>query len=90
MTDEIKVGSRVKNDKFGNGTATRVHSWIVKFDKYEFHKSHFPDELTLIPNTVLVELSVADAVNLAGWARDIGKDKVSIACKKALDERKGK
>jgi hypothetical protein len=95
MSDEIKVGSRVRHESYGGGLVLDSKKF-VKFDQFVSVSVVADKDLTLIPDTVLVELSVEDAKYLRGFfcvdinGTDGAHNRLYTACKKALDEREGK
>jgi hypothetical protein len=104
MTDEIKAGQKWKN----NGSSrSALEVRFVDDDGSVFVRWNdssssvmTPNGLrryhTLIPNTVLVELSVEDAKDLRGSlcveinGTNGAHNRLYTACAKALDEREGK
>jgi hypothetical protein len=92
MTDEIKVGSRVRHESYGGGLVLDSKKF-VKFDQFVSVSVVADKDLTLIPDTVLVELSVEAAEMLFCLYRGSFTPltlEIANALKKALDERTGK
>jgi hypothetical protein len=98
MTDEIKVGQKWRHNRENTVIEIRFiddngyvmakwpdgKSWSVQSDL--LRTNH-----TLIPDTVLVELSVNTVKAIAEMGLgDPNGNEIVKACKKALDEREGK
>jgi hypothetical protein len=104
MTDEIKVGSRVRHETGGDGTVVSNPTVLVAWDNENGGRiATLRDKLTLIPDTVTVcvELTHDELVDKSReptWAESLcinfpshlAENKFATACKKALDEREGK
>jgi hypothetical protein len=103
MTEEIKVGQKWR----GKAAEDEIEVRFVDDDGWAMTRleggtpflvkgKYVSRNFTLIPDTVLVELSVEDAEYLRGFfcvdinGTDGAHNRLYTACKKALDEREGK